>query len=308
MLDNNVCKKIMKNDTRSDFEGVNLISFSVKDMASYYLKPLENFIKEELFFKYLERVDADKEYFTYYRGDDMKKYSYGTAQSVKDYGLGKFFIVGEKGLGYFNNNFCKKSKEEREEQDLEELIEKIEKKYPKFDRSKLPLENKRRIVKAIIHNAGKEKFEEKADSPFISVAVGDDNLDVATIFAKESAKDTFIMMGVEKVSNDIINSQYLAQFLTQDLEIIEEEQEILINNVLWPFSIVGVFTFIDGKKEFIVNPWLVEAIKYNTFDQKYYFNVNQEKFDKFYKELGYKNYIVRYSSIVDSYVDIISST
>lgn len=62
----------------------------------------------------------------------------------------------------------------------------------------------------------------------------------------------------------------------------------MTKNVLWSFSIIGVFIFIDDKKEFVVNPWLVEVIKNDSFNKKYYFDINQELFDVFYRELDYK--------------------
>ncbi|UDM80397.1 hypothetical protein [Vagococcus fluvialis] len=286
--------KVKKADTREDFEGITLLSFDIGKMYEYDLKPLNEFIDEESFFEYLEKIDNDKDFFTYYRGDNLKGIS-DSPDFLRDHGLGKIFVVGHKGMGFFKDNFVSQVKyEESDSILLEDLIQKIERKFPKFDRTKLPDDDKYSVVKAIIHNSGIDHFEEKKESYYISVAVGNDNFEVANDFALENSKKSFILMGVKEHSDQIIDSEYLAGFMVQNYEIIEEEKELLIKNVLWPFSIIGIFIIFDNKKEFVVNPWLVVAIKNNRFNKKFYFDVNQEMFDKFYKDMGYKSFIVTY--------------
>ena len=82
--------------------------------------------------------------------------------------------------------------------------------------------------------------------------------------------------------------------------IIDFEQEIMIENVLWPSNIFGLFYIHNDKRMFIINPWLVvklqqienmEIVPEDSFDPLIY--VDQSNFDNIYKELGYGEYLCR---------------
>ena len=159
-----------------------------------------------------------------------------------------------------------------------------------------------RLLQAIVHNCGKETFSDFKSyvSHYVSTTVGTGNYNIAKSFIDNEG---FIIFGFEKIGKYFVNSKELQLLLNKSEEhqyIIDVEQEIMIENVLWPSNIFGLFYIHNDKRMFIINPWLVvklqqsetmEIVAKDSFDPLIY--VDQSNFDNIYKELGYGEYLCR---------------
>lgn len=253
------------------------------------------------FFKYLQKFEEDEEHFLYYRGDNFSKFGH-SAKHIAESMLGKFFVVGEKGQSYFHTKMSASFEYENDSESINRIIEELSDKCPEFSKDELSSDHLTRAkqIYAIIHNAGKEFCEMKLDeefksqkeqSYFVSVAVGNNNFEKANDFLPGDSG--FIIMGFCSKKEPFIISDTLKKFNVQTDDIIDEEQEVLIANVLWPSNIIGVFVVKDGQKYFVVNPGLMELFHGNATSKHPYIYVNQKDFDEYYKALNYESYITR---------------
>lgn len=293
-------RDLEKTDLKKDFENVTFRTFDYKEMFEYELLDLEQ-SKVELVKEYINKINKDKDYYLYYRGDLFKRFG-KSFDEIVNHSLNKLFIVGHKGMSFYNteieegyyNNFSVDNSGE-----IKTLIRKIKDKFPNFSEDKLkgyPADRQLELLYSIIHNLGEENMEaDKRCSPFVSVTVGDNNFDVAEIFCgikkvKSKRGYGFIILGFEKVGEYYIDSEILREFGLQLEEIIDMEQEILIKNVLWPSNIIGVFILKDDEKFFVVNPWLLYTLETYPQRESYLIYVDQKDFSELSKRLGYRQY------------------
>lgn len=288
--------KKTKENILNDFKNIKLYTFLTTNLIEYELIEL-NLHQKKSFFNYLFFFENNKEYFTYYRGDDLKRYGGSNFGETLSKQLGKFFIVGFKGMSYFDSNI-EVSKYCINENILiersEELLKKINEENINFDETLLSTDSKSRIeeIFAIVHNAAEKFPEEKKSSPFISVTVGNENFDVAKSFSGFSREEKgFVIMGFEKESEPYIDSETLRKFNLQNNDTIDSEKEIMVRDVLWPDRIIGIFALHKSEISFIVNPWLMCKLK-NTETTDPFIYIDQKDFNDIYKDLGYKNYII----------------
>ena len=102
----------------------------------------------------------------------------------------------------------------------------------------------------------------------------------------------------------MIDPSQLYSFPEELLELSDSEGEILLREIICPDSIFGLFSICDGRKNFIINPWLVNRLKQlkdikstdreDIIKEKPFFKINQVKFDEYLEELNMKRYAIRY--------------
>ncbi|MGQ7418340.1 hypothetical protein ACTGW1_09765 [Streptococcus suis] len=290
-------KKFTKTDLQQDFSNVVFKTIDPTKMQQYSLDEVSKEIIDK-FINFISKVNESESWFTYYRGTRFEKID-SDADCVLKHGLNKFFIVGEKGVTYMDNQQSKASMTELESQyqNEEELLEIIRASDIKLEEFFLPTESSLRIkiLQAILHISGKEIFPNFKSfmSQFISTAVGTNNFNIAKNFIGDKG---FIIFGFEKIGNYFINSEQLRYPLI-DSEIsrclIDTEQEVMIEEVLWPSNIFGLFYINGTEKIFIINPWLVEKMKTEEEFENPLIYVNQENFNNIFKDLGYGDYAYR---------------
>ncbi|MEG0525086.1 MAG: hypothetical protein RR532_06845 [Erysipelothrix sp.] len=240
----------------------------------------------------------------------------------------KFFIVGEKGnayrkdittnsgLFYFNSQCLS--------EEIEELIVLVNKilsknKYGSIDYKKLEnlLGNETDIYMFLInlaHNIG-NKWKNKSESPFVSATHGRQSFDTALEFAKYKNENKYSYIIFSFITDEEIKKSYLADDFYTILKKLDANwyedihEEIIINNAIFPHSILGVFQIDNNtnEKNFIVNPNLYNFIKFAKVNKKYnhyaicnsiYRNgilTDQQNFDEYAIELGYLSYGVKTS-------------
>jgi hypothetical protein len=295
--------KFKKVDLDIDFIDVDFRTIDPKCMSGYQLEVVnEEIIKK--FKLFISNVNFSDSFFTYYRGTRLKHINSDISYILK-HGLNKFFIVGDKGVDFIENKLGDSQNQILSEQfnDEEYLLNEIKTKI-NIDEFFLPSDKKMRLrlLQAIVHNCGKETFYNFKSyvSHYVSTTVGTGNYNIAKSFIDNEG---FIIFGFEKIGKYFVNSKELQLLLNKSEEhqyIIDVEQEIMIENVLWPSNIFGLFYIHNNKRMFIINPWLVvklqqsettEIVAKDSFDPFIY--VDQRDFDNLYKELGYGEYIFR---------------
>ena len=102
----------------------------------------------------------------------------------------------------------------------------------------------------------------------------------------------------------MIDPSQLYSFPKELLELSDSEGEVLLREIICPDSIFGLFSICDGRKNFIINPWLVNRLKQlkdikstdlkDIIKEKPFFKINQVKFDEYLEELNMKRYAIRY--------------
>ncbi|WP_434364483.1 hypothetical protein ACORHU_09945 [Streptococcus sp. KHUD_015] len=295
--------KFKKADLDIDFTDVDFRTIDPKYMSGYRLEVVEEEIIKKFKF-FISNVNSSDSFFTYYRGTRLK-HIYPDVSYILKNGLNKFFIVGDKGVDFIKNQLGDSQNRMLSEQfsNEEYLLNEIKIKI-NIDEIFLPSDKKMRLrlLQAIVHNCGKETFSDFKSyvSHYVSTTVGTGNYKIAKSFIDNEG---FIIFGFEKIGKYFVNSKELQLLLTQSEEhqyIIDVEQEIMIENVLWPSNIFGLFYIHNDKRIFIINPWLVvklqqsetmEIVAKDSFDPLIY--VDQSNFDNIYKELGYGEYLCR---------------
>lgn len=262
--------KFKNNRLFDDFEGISFKTITNQD--NYEFITLETYIID-LFKQYISVINESLEYFTYYRGDILNLMEEDT-QVFLEKKLNKFFIVGQKGVNFYREN----------EVCLDDELSQIVK-----------------------HIDGESDLEFKNNkSKFISVSVGDSSLEIAQEYSKDcnnSKGEGLIIFGFEEINNMIDPSQ-LYSFPKELLELSDSEGEVLLREIICPDSIFGLFSICDGRKNFIINPWLVNRLKQlkdikstdrkDIIKEKPFFKINQVKFDEYLEELNMKRYAIRY--------------
>ncbi|HEM2866557.1 TPA: hypothetical protein U0658_002312, partial [Streptococcus suis] len=179
-------KKFTKTDLQQDFSNVVFKTIDPTKMQQYSLDEVSKEIIDK-FINFISKVNESESWFTYYRGTRFEKID-SDADCVLKHGLNKFFIVGEKGVTYMDNQQSKASMTELESQyqNEEELLEIIRASDIKLEEFFLPTESSLRIkiLQAILHISGKEIFPNFKSfmSQFISTAVGTNNFNIAKNF------------------------------------------------------------------------------------------------------------------------------
>ena len=295
--------KFEKEDLDIDFTDVDFRTIDPKCMTEYHLEAVNGEIIKK-FKSFINNVNSSDSFFTYYRGTQLKHINPDVSYILKN-GLNKFFIVGDKGVNFIKNQLGDGQNQILSEQfnNEEYLLNEIKTKI-NIDDIFLPSDKnlKLRLLQAIVHNCGKETFFNFKSymSHYVSTTVGTGNYNIAKNFIDNKG---FIIFGFEKISKYFVNSRELQFLLSQSEEhqfIIDVEQEIMIENVLWQSNMFGLFYIHNEKRMFIINPWLVIKLKHSEttggvakddFDPFIY--VDQRDFDNLYKELGYGEYILR---------------
>lgn len=295
--------KFEKADLDRDFTEVDFRTIDPKCMSGYQLEVVDEEIIKK-FKSFISNVNFSDSFFTYYRGTRLKHISSDISYILK-HGLNKFFIVGDKGVDFIENQLGASQNQILSEQfnNEEYLLREIKTKI-NIDEFFLPSDKKMklRLLQAIVHNCGKETFSDFKSyvSHYVSTTVGNGNYNIAKNFIDNEG---FIIFGFEKIGKYFVNSKELQLLLYKSEEhqsIIDFEQEIMIENVLWPSNIFGLFYIHNDKRMFIINPWLVvklqqienmEIVPEDSFDPLIY--VDQSNFDNIYKELGYGEYLCR---------------
>ncbi|MDU3420260.1 MAG: hypothetical protein ACLUCE_01090 [Streptococcus sp.] len=295
--------KFKKADLNIDFADVDFKTIDPKCMTEYHLEAVDEEIIKK-FKSFINNINSSDSFFTYYRGTRLE-HIYPDVSYILKNELNKLFIVGEKGVNFIENQLGDSQNQILSEQfnDEEYLLNEIKTKI-NIDDIFLPSDKnlKLRLLQAIVHNCGKETFPyfKSYMSQYVSTTVGTGNYNIAKNFIDNKG---FIIFGFEKISKYFVNSKELQLLLSQSEEhqfIIDVEQEIMIENVLWPSNIFGLFYIHNEKRMFIINPWLVIKLQQiatiggvakDSFDSFIY--VDQRDFDSLYKELGYGEYIFR---------------
>lgn len=303
MFENRVkTSKMQKMDLDIDFANVNFYSFDVTEMTSYTLVEVSETLREN-FLKFVEQINNSVDYFTYYSGNPLDNLDVD-AENLINHSLGKFFIVGEKGRNYKVNELYSVKRQKKIEKDylkhseLERYITKHIETYDDEEMTDNPSKNLR-FLQAIVHLVGERSLREfnQLSTYFISTAVGTGNFSIAKDFAKQEPNSNgyrgFVIFGFEAVqSRAYVDSVELLPFLGKDKryeEMIEKEQEIMIMQALFPRRIFGIFYWWKETLNFIINPWLSKKLCEGNLDT-IEIDVNQELFDRFYKDLGYDSY------------------
>ncbi|MFC4772282.1 hypothetical protein [Enterococcus hermanniensis] len=236
----------------------------------------------------------------------------------------KLFVVGEKGPAYRENityeGIGPYFKNNPNIKDLNELLlfvnTRLERNnFGSIEMSELLSSIKNDLVCGymfllnLCHNIG-GAWEDKARSPFVSGAYGEDGFKKALQFARgrQERKYSYIIWGFIRKNDDenyVIVKELAKRMGTLEVQWYEDiHSEIIIKDGIFPHNILGVFV-IDNEtnsKEFIINPFLYQLFHVNKSKSKYQLSglteyvcqnglpIDQNDFEICASSLGYQSY------------------
>lgn len=232
---------------------------------------------------FLNKLNNDSNYKILFRGTNFgyitEKRSFEEFELLK-----RVFIVGDKAKRFFDdelkeifdNNFLESKFNSFKEIDTATILGRLSSDYLQRNAE----------LRALIHFLNKEVegYDKRADS-LVSTTF---SLRTALEFANEDygINQGYIIVSFEN-QRHIFNTKDLKEIVGKPKsELIDEEKEFMINQAIFPNKIIGIIT---PEKNFIINPWLVKKLESSEVISDFEIPVDQTLFDKFKKDLGYKN-------------------
>jgi hypothetical protein len=279
----------------------------------------------------LKRLEVQNKIKLITRGFSIKDinngYSHKEHEYFLEYELNKFFMVGQKGAHYLEEQL----RDSRElynyhMDDRVKLIDEIKKLYEEANRilkqmkvmgkisttfvefaddiSLSQLHYNKIFLTAFLHNVGR-KWSGKISSPLLSFSYGPKKKETATKFATNALREgtpqsngliilayvPFEYMGYEKLTDDL--NRELEELGVTWYENIHSE--IMLLDGILPQHIIGLYEVKqNGEENFILNPWLGKMFSENRqFNYKRGVEINQDRFLEFATDLQYGAYILQ---------------
>lgn len=289
-----------------------------KDIETYNLFE----IKEEIisrFHNLLDKLESQSQTILCTRGDSKENIE--MHNSFFKYNLNQLFIVGEKSNYNFSdevNNIYEHTYIENKEilqKQLDTLIKKANnamnareedfslktlKYFTDLELDKFDIESLLKLkvfFLSFFHTDGRLRAF-STNTPFLSMTYGSQKFSIARKFAigKDDPKEKAFMYLYSLNAGDPYYMK--TNNLSKELNSLgakwhyDKYHELLLINGMFPHYLLGVFEVEKNKTpKFIINPYLYEVLEQNEqFDYVNGLSINQENFEEYALNLGYKNY------------------
>ncbi|WP_375345370.1 hypothetical protein ACEWPB_15610 [Priestia megaterium] len=306
-------------DTKDDTYELNTINFSTS-------KKLISFMER------LYRLEREEKIVVFMRGfsfrDNQNHFSFVDHEHFKERELNKFFIVGQKGAHYLEEQQYKiKQLYTHNMQNRDQLIKEVKDLYkeanqilkekqnedvigeinPKFNETSIEtslnqLQYNKLFLTAFLHNVGR-RWSGKSTSPLISATYGKRKKETSKKFATNALSGVPRNKGFLLLGYIPIEDSKKFEKLTKDLNRELEEQgvswyddihnELMLLDGIMPHRIIGLFEIdINSKEKLILNPWLNKMfLEKKNFNYKRGIKIDQSRFDEYAQDLKYGAYI-----------------